>query len=180
MVAPAGSVPTVDTLPTLRGERVVLRPLTGDDVEQLVAAAAHPSIRRWWGYTNGADSLREGFWNDGTGMAIDADGQLAGWIAFNEENEPDYRHVALDITMLPTAQGRGFGPEALRTTIRWLIAEHGHHRFTIDPSLANERAIKAYESVGFRPVGVMRKYDRNPDGEWEDALLMDLLADELR
>jgi aminoglycoside 6'-N-acetyltransferase len=63
--------------------------------------------------------------------------------------------------------------------IGWLAEERGHHRFTIDPSLANERAIKAYKAVGFRPVGVMRQYDRNPDGEWEDALLLDLLAEEL-
>jgi aminoglycoside 6'-N-acetyltransferase len=166
-------------LPTLRGQRVTLRPLTDSDVEALVAAAADPSIRRWWGFTNDPDSLREGFWNDGTGLAIDADGELAGWVAFNEENEPDYRHAALDVAMLPSSQGRGLGSEALRTVIRWLVDERGHHRFTIDPSLANERAIKAYEAVGFKPVGVMRRYDRNPDGEWEDALLMDLLAEEL-
>jgi aminoglycoside 6'-N-acetyltransferase len=145
----------------------------------LTSAAAHPTIRRWWGYTNDPNSLRDGFWNDGTGMAIEVDGELAGWIAFNEENEPDYRHVALDVTMLPDFQGRGLGPDALRTIIRWLTDERGHHRFTIDPALANKRAIRAYEAVGFRPVGVMRRYDRNPDGVWEDALLLDLLAEEL-
>ena len=163
----------------IQGERVTLRPLADRDVETLAKAAEHPSIRRWWGFTNDPESLREGFWNDGTGLAVEADGQLAGWIAFNEENEPDYRHAALDITMLPPFQGRGLGPEALRTVIRWLIDERGHHRFTIDPSLANERAIRAYKAVGFKPVGVMRRYDRNPDGEWEDALLLDLLAEEL-
>ena len=158
---------------------MTLRPLTDDDVDKLTAAAAHPSIRRWWGYTNDPASLRDGFWNDGTGMAVESGGGLAGWIAFNEENEPDYRHAALDVTMLPDHQGRGLGPEALRTLIRWLVDERGHHRFTIDPALANERAIRAYRNVGFRDVGVMRRYDRNPDGEWEDALLLDLLAEEL-
>ena len=33
--------------------------------------------------------------------------------------------------------------------------------------------------LGFRPVGVMRRYQRMTDGRWVDALLMDLLADEL-
>jgi len=33
--------------------------------------------------------------------------------------------------------------------------------------------------VGFRPVGVLRKANRNHHGEWVDSLLMDLLADEL-
>ena len=43
----------------------------------------------------------------------------------------------------------------------------------------NTPAVRAYEKVGFRPVGVMRRYWRSPDGEWRDALLMELLADEL-
>jgi aminoglycoside 6'-N-acetyltransferase len=34
--------------------------------------------------------------------------------------------------------------------------------------------------VGFRPVGVMRRYERGPDGSWHDGLLMDLLPEDLR
>jgi aminoglycoside 6'-N-acetyltransferase len=49
----------------------------------------------------------------------------------------------------------------------------------IDPAADNAAAIRAYEKVGFRPVGVMRQYERLPGGEWHDGLLMDLLADEL-
>jgi aminoglycoside 6'-N-acetyltransferase len=50
---------------------------------------------------------------------------------------------------------------------------------TIDPSAANEGAIRAYERVGFRRVGIQRSYERGPDGTFHDGLLMDLLADEL-
>jgi aminoglycoside 6'-N-acetyltransferase len=88
--------------------------------------------------------------------------------------------VALDIGLGPEFQNRSLGSEALRTVVRWLIAERGHHRFTIDPAVANERAIRAYAAVGFRPVGVLRRYERGPEGAWEDGLLMDLLAEELR
>ena len=49
----------------------------------------------------------------------------------------------------------------------------------IDPAAANERAIRAYAKVGFKPAGVLRRSWRGPDGTWEDQLLMDLLADEL-
>ncbi|CCH16861.1 hypothetical protein MILUP08_41778 [Micromonospora lupini str. Lupac 08] len=31
----------------------------------------------------------------------------------------------------------------------------------------------------FRPVGIMRRYQRGEDGRWHDALLIDLLADDL-
>jgi aminoglycoside 6'-N-acetyltransferase len=44
---------------------------------------------------------------------------------------------------------------------------------------ANERAIRAYTRVGFRPIGRMRAYQRTADGGWEDGLLMEMLADEL-
>jgi aminoglycoside 6'-N-acetyltransferase len=63
---------------------------------------------------------------------------------------------------------------------RHLIADRGHHRLTIDPAAANTAAIRAYEKAGFRTVGVMRRYERDFDGDgWHDGLLMDLLADEL-
>ena len=49
----------------------------------------------------------------------------------------------------------------------------------IDPAAANERAIAVYASIGFRPVGIMRSYERGPDGEWHDGLLMDMLKEDL-
>jgi aminoglycoside 6'-N-acetyltransferase len=50
----------------------------------------------------------------------------------------------------------------------------------IDPAVENEQAIRCYEHVGFRRVGVMRRYERGADGMWHDNLLLDLLADEIR
>ena len=79
----------------------------------------------------------------------------------------------------PDRHGRGLGRDAVRTLARWLVTERGHHRITIDPALANERAIRCYEAVGFRRVGVLRRYWHGPDGQWHDGLLLDLLANEL-
>ena len=63
--------------------------------------------------------------------------------------------------------------------MRLLIDERGHHRITIDPAATNAAAIRAYEKVGFRRVGVMRSYERDADGrDWHDGLLMELLAGE--
>ena len=68
----------------------------------------------------------------------------------------------------------------MRTLGRWLVAERGHHRLTIDPAAANDAAIRAYEKVGFKRVGVLREYERDPrTGAWRDGLLMDLLASDL-
>ena len=49
----------------------------------------------------------------------------------------------------------------------------------IDPAAANDQAIRSYSKVGFRPVGVMRQYERGGDGHFHDGLLMDLLRGEL-
>jgi aminoglycoside 6'-N-acetyltransferase len=61
----------------------------------------------------------------------------------------------------------------------YLFDVRGHHRLTIDPAADNRRAIRAYEKVGFRLVGVMRRYELGADGHFHDGLLMDLLRDDL-
>jgi aminoglycoside 6'-N-acetyltransferase len=159
-------------LPTLRGACAVLRPVGQGDAARLAEILREPSVARWWKPDPGL--------TDEPGFVIEVDGAVGGWLTFWEESDPDYRHAAIDLFLSAGAQGRGIGPEAIRLVIGWLIAERGHHRFTIDPAKENERAIRAYASVGFRPVGVLRKFERRPDGRWGDNLLMDLLADELR
>ena len=48
------------------------------------------------------------------------------------------------------------------------------------PAAANAAAIRAYEKVGFKPVGIMRSYERDQDGHgWHDGLLMELLAEDV-
>jgi aminoglycoside 6'-N-acetyltransferase len=75
--------------------------------------------------------------------------------------------------------GRGLGTDAVRTLARHLIDDCGHHRLVTDPAADNQAAIRCYTKVGFCPVGIMRRYERGPDGTWHDGMLMDLLADEL-
>ena len=156
--------------PTLYGERVTLRPLSAEDVPVLNAFVALPGVREWWG----TDPTVE----EENAFAIEVDGELAGWLAFYEEDDPDYRHGGLDLFVAPAFQDRGLGREALSLAARWLLEERGHHRLIIDPAAANERAIKAYAAIGFKPVGIMRRYERGSDGRWHDGLLMDLLAEE--
>jgi aminoglycoside 6'-N-acetyltransferase len=90
-----------------------------------------------------------------------------------------YRLAGMDIFITATRHREGFGVDALRTLARYLLEVRGHHRLSIDPAADNEAAIGAYEKVGFHRVGVMRAYERGPDGTWHDGLLMDLLAGEL-
>jgi aminoglycoside 6'-N-acetyltransferase len=170
------------SIPVLRGERVTLRPIADADMDALVAIIQSPGVREWWWDAGDAARLRDGFREDAdSAFAIEVDGELAGWIGFEEETDPGYLHASVDLSLDTRFQGQGLGPDAIRTVIRWLSDERGHHRFTIDPSAHNERAIKAYERVGFKPVGLLRRYERDFEGAgFHDGLLMDLLVDELR
>ena len=161
----------------LRGEGVALRPLVADDLAAAHAALQEPEVARWWGVFD-IDRVREELLEaqDTTAFAIEVGGDLAGVVTVSEEPDPDYRSAGIDIFLAAAYQDRGYGSEAIRVLARHLFGERGHHRLTIDPAAANVRAIRAYERVGFRRVGVMREYERGPDGTWHDGLLMDLLA----
>ena len=58
------------------------------------------------------------------------------------------------------------------------LCVRGHHRVVIDPAASNERAIACYRACGFVPVGVMRRYERDVDGDgWHDGLLMEYVVE---
>jgi aminoglycoside 6'-N-acetyltransferase len=168
------------TLPRLRGTRVLLRPIEAGDRDRLRAILAEPDVARWFG-AGGPDASVEQLYEHapGSSFVIEAAGGAIGWIGYAEELDPDYRHAGVDIFLATTHHGRGLGPESLRLLAEHLVRDRGHHRVTIDPAAANDRAIRAYEKVGFRRVGLMRAYERGPDGTWHDGLLMDLLRGEL-
>jgi aminoglycoside 6'-N-acetyltransferase len=174
--------PVREDVPVLEGDLVRLRPLTESDRAALVQVLSDPTVVEWWdtrGPEHSADELIAGepgwfVW------AIEVDGDFAGSIQATEEDDIDYRHAGIDIFMSARFQGRGRGADAVRTVARWLFEARRHHRLTIDPAAANARAIRTYEKVGFRPVGVMRRYERGVDRTYHDGLLMDMLRGELR
>jgi aminoglycoside 6'-N-acetyltransferase len=157
---------------TLEGERLLLRRAVLDDRAALGSILSEPEVMRWWGPFDAKTAFDE----LDSSFVIVVDGAVVGWLLFEEEDWWQYRHVSFDIALASALHGQGYGQEALRVAIRWCISR-GHHRFTIDPSADNERAIRTYAALGFKAVGVLRAYECR-DGVWHDGLLMDLLADE--
>ena len=162
----------------LTGPRVLLRSTTADDAARLLPIRNEREVRRWWSDLEPGEM--EEFVADEHSLAIEVDGEVVGAIQFFEEDDPMYRHANIDLYLTTSRHGQGLGSEAVRVLARHLLDERGHHRLTIDPAAANRAAIRAYEKVGFRPVGVMRSYERGPDGTFHDGLLMELLAEDLR
>lgn len=164
----------------LEGPRIALRQLSEDEIPTLASLLSDPAVSEWWPIASEA-SLREDICgsDETIGLAILVDDSIAGVVMYEEVLWRDYFSAGIDIALGGPFLGRGYGAEALHVLVRWLIDVAGHHRITLDPAAANVRAIRAYEKVGFKPVGVMRQYECGPDGTWRDSLLMDLLAEEL-
>ncbi len=147
---------------------IALRPFEAGEEEAVLAMLREPEVARWW---PAADFERD------TGWVVEVEGEPSGWLEYHEEDYAWFPSVAFDIALTTRLHGRGYGRRALRLAIEHFVAK-GHHRFTLDPNLENERAIRAYEALGFERVGVMRAYERNPAGGWNDALLLELIVGE--
>lgn len=174
--------------PVLYGTQVKLRPVEHDDADRLAEILAEPEIARWWPKYD-AERVRRDMLDrqDTVVFAVEVDGEgtgegsgeVVGSIQYVEEPAPDYRHASIDVFLHPDWHGKGLGTDAVRTLARYLVHDRGHHRLAIDPAADNENAIRTYKRVGFREVGLMREYERNADGKWQDCLLMELLKREL-
>jgi len=160
-------------------ERLTVRPVFAADVTSLTKILRQPSVARWW-FDYDAKRVREAFVSsDGDfPFTVEHRGETVGLIRYAETKDADYRCAKLDIFLGEQAQGQGFGREVLTGMLGYLFEDIGHHRVTIAPRLDNSRAVAAYERVGFRPVGIMRQFERSPDDRWHDGLLMEMLADQ--
>lgn len=161
----------------LRGRLVRLRPVTVDDLSRIAEIRRTEEVaRRWRGEDLTSELAADLADEELFQFAIElADGRIVGMVQFSEEQDPEYRHASIDIFIDPAEHRRGLATDALTTLVDYLLDQRDHHRLVIDPAADNAAAIACYAKVGFKPVGLMRAYERQADGLWADGLLMDLL-----
>ncbi|MGH8921233.1 MAG: GNAT family N-acetyltransferase, partial [Actinomycetes bacterium] len=127
--------------PELRGQRVVLVPVSAAHVPELRRILRTPEVRGRWG-----DEAASPQWPfddpSATRFAIVVDGAVRGMVQYGEENEPGYRHASIDIFLDPVVHRRGLGRDAVSTLARHLVHDRGHHRLVIDPAADNQAAIR--------------------------------------
>ena len=165
--------------PTLHGLSAVLVPVAAEHVPELRRILSTPEVRARW---RAEDASPRWPFDDAsaTRFTVMVGGAVRGMVQYGEEDDPDYRHASIDIFLDPAVHGRGVGRDVVATLAGHLVRARAHHRIVIDPAADNEQAIRCYAAVGFRPVGTMRHYERDADGDgWHDGLLMDLLAEDL-
>jgi aminoglycoside 6'-N-acetyltransferase len=161
---------------TLTTARARLRPLAEADAPLLLAIRASPAVARWWHPADSGWPLTDKDADDPDELrwVVEVDAEVKGWIQTYENTDPDYRFAQIDLFLDASVHGIGLGREVVTAALEYCVDVLGHHRVVIDPAADNQVAIRCYTSCGFRPIGVMRAYERDTDRRgWHDGLLME-------
>lgn len=75
--------------------------------------------------------------------------------------------------------GRGLGTRVTEAVVSWAFAQLNLHKVSLHVLTNNERAIRIYELLGFRPEGILRD-EQFRDGQFLDMMLMAVFEDEWR
>jgi ribosomal-protein-alanine N-acetyltransferase len=176
-------------LPTLRGERVILRASRDSDVEDRLRHPIDPeeedgygsSWRREWDgrrYHARADlTARRGPAGPGEySWAVEHGGASIGGagLRVNVDQHAATYWVGLFVASL---RGQRLGREVTRLVLSWAFGELGAHRVQLEVLAFNRRAIDCYLACGFRTEGTRREAELYPDG-WHDMILMAVLRSE--
>ncbi|WP_370633961.1 GNAT family N-acetyltransferase [Deinococcus sp. RIT780] len=189
---PEAPLPEAEWLraPVLSGRAVTLGPLREEHAADLCAGATPDTLRflarggpvtsdvaGWAAHVAELNALprRVNFavrlnGPDGPGAAV-------GRISFSEVNAAD-GWAEIGTMLLPAAQGTAVNPESklLLMTRAFEVLGAGRVQFKVDAR--NERSLRAMTRLGAVREGVLRAYQRRPDGFTRDSVVFSVLASE--
>ncbi len=175
-------------IPTLQGARVTLRTIEPRDKDAKLRAGRHPEIVRMYGGDYRAVApitseqverwygrVREAFY----GWAIEVDGECIGSVRLHDCDEPN-KSIRFSIGLFaPEHCGRGYGTEATKLVLGFAFSALDIHRIELRVLACNQRAIGCYEKCGFQREGILRDHALVA-GQWEDDIIMSILANEYK
>jgi aminoglycoside 6'-N-acetyltransferase len=142
----------------------LVRPATAADADLLVAWHADPEVARYWDHkTFTREEMLDRLARPHVApFIVEAEERPVGYLQawFDSESGDG----GLDMFLIPSMRGHGFGPDAARTLARSLCAA-GQRRLIVDPYLWNEAAIRAWRQAGFQPIEE-REPDEEHSGRW--------------
>jgi RimJ/RimL family protein N-acetyltransferase len=171
--------------PTLRSDRLLLRPFSDADADALVAIHSNAHVMRYWDsppWTGPGRAERfiansRQMADEGTGarLAIDrlSDGAFVGWCGLHRWN-PDYRSAALGYCLGEEAWGRGYATEGARALLRWAYDTLDLNRVQAEVDTRNPASARVLEKLGFVREGKLRE-DCVVNGEVSDSWVYGLL-----
>ncbi len=176
-------------LPTLQGERVILRGHRESDVDDRLRHPIDPeeedgygsSWRREW--DGRRYHTREHLTRDHGPLdpsvctwAVEHDSHCIGSARLRVD--PDQHCATYSVGLFVAGlRGRGLGREITGLVLSWAFSVLGAHRVELEVLASNSRAINCYLACGFRQEGIRREAGLYPDG-WKDFILMGVLQSE--
>lgn len=171
--------------PPFEGELVRLRAIEDEDLPWVNEQFWNPTVTEhllmYWPETlQGTREWRDRVRAGGRGLALLIEshaGQQVG-VAGLEEVSARSRTATLGIWIAEERWGRGYGTDAVRTLCRFGFREMNLQRIDLGVFETNPRGVRAYEKVGFKEEGRLRRA-HYVGGRYVDLILMGLLAEEL-
>lgn len=173
----------------IRGTRITLRPATKDDRRDiymwLVASDVTASMMGPPTFPEVSIPTWEEFLGDyaphffdgsrphsGCSFIIEVDGEAVGHINYDGL---DAKGAIAELDIWMRSQGccgHGYGTNAMITLMRHLHADFAVETFIVRPSHRNQRAIRAYEKVGFQlsRLSLADQTSTYGDGDYSDTI----------
>ena len=180
------SLPT----PTLRTARLLLRPFTSADTDNLFMVRSNANAMRYWdappwGERGQAEEFIETckrIAKEGSGarLAIDrvSDEAFIGWCGLTRWN-PVYRSASMGYCLAETAWGHGFATEAGHAVLQWAFDSLDLNRVQAEVDTRNASSARVLERLGFVLEGTLRE-DCVVDDDVSDSWVYGLLRREWR
>ena len=174
-----------ERLPTINTNRLTLRSITSDDVNDFFTVYSNPEVMRYWSTlpllnreaaAKQISEIDEGFkrhellkW----GIALRDGDRLIGSVTLFH---PDFTHRRAEIgyAIGRAYWGKGYMNETLTAVINYAFDVLEFHRIEADVDPRNAASIRALERLGFQREGYLRERWQ-VGGEIQDALLYGLL-----
>ena len=162
----------------LETERLLLRPVTPDDADELIALHSDPEVMRYLGGVDRPERVRDdllpawleyqergddvGFW-----IAVEkATGEWLGWFHLRPEHEPPF-DMEVGYRLKRSAWGRGYGTEGTRALIAKAFEELGVERVVAVADAPNVASRRVMEKSGMHLVRTYVGHDADTGDTWD-------------
>ena len=178
-------LPEMKDLPLIEGEKVILRPITDADTDDIVRWRNDPEVWRYFLFREPFTPEMHRAWlrdKVATGRVIQyiiidrESGRSAGSVYFRDV-DPKNESAEYGIFIGEAdARGKGLGTETARLFTGFGLNVLRLHRISLKVLGGNEIARRSYEKAGFRTEGVFRDYVKL-DGVFTDVVFMAKLGE---
>ena len=179
-------LPEVKDLPLIRGEKVLLRPITDADTGDIVRWRNDPAVWQYFLFREPFTPEMHRAWlrdKVETGRVVQyiivdrGNGQSVGSVYFRDVDRKNESAEYGIFIGEATARGRGLGTETARLFTDFGLNVLHLHRISLKVLGDNEIARRSYEKAGFRTEGVFRDYVKL-DGVFTDVVFMAILGED--